>query len=153
MAISAAAFVVQVPNGSVAGPTPYSIVAGDVSGGISIPKSFFTTVMPYGQTGFLPERLTLILTTTTPGTTFKAILKATKAATDTTIGLPVAFPAANAGDLTVDVSANGSYVMGPFTSNRFEQLDGSLLINFSGTLGVTTIAGYVTPYAPAGPRG
>jgi len=27
------------------------------------------------------------------------------------------------------------------------------LINFSGTLGVTTLYGFVQPYAPLGPRG
>lgn len=152
MAISSAAFAVTVPNGLTTPPTAYSITSGDVSAGISIPPSFFTTAASYGQSGFLPEKLFLFFVTTTPGTSFKAIIKATIATTDVPNSAPP-FPLANAGDLTLNINANGTYPVFGLTSGRFMQPDGSILINFSGTVGVTTLAGYVQPYAPLGPRG
>lgn len=146
-----------VANGSVAAPTDYSLVAGDVSNGLSIPASLFSSAnsisgLPYGQSGFLPEKFRLIVKTTTPGTTFKLIVKATQPRTDIANQLPFD-PGANTGDFSVDVSSNGTRYVGPFASGRFIQPDGSILLNFSGTLGVTTIAVLLDPYAPVGPRG
>ncbi|MGH3436851.1 MAG: hypothetical protein ACRDRN_10345 [Sciscionella sp.] len=152
MAISAAAFSVTVPNGVTTMPTAYTITSTDVTNGISILPSFFTTAASYGQSGFLPEKLFLYLNTTTAGTSFKAIIKATIATTDVPNSAPP-FPLANAGDVTLNINAVGTYPVFGFTSGRFMQPDGSILINFSGTLGVTTLYGFVQPYAPLGPRG
>lgn len=154
MAISSAAFAVETNNGVTTPPTPYSIVSGDVSAGIRIPASFFTGTVaaPYGQAGFLPEKLRLFVVTATAGTAFSVIVKASQPTTDVPNEAPFT-PAANAGDLTVNVNTVGTYFIGPFTSGRFLQPDGSVLLNFSGTLGATTIYGYVGSYWPAGPRG
>ena len=145
---------VSVPNGAVAAPTDYTIVSGDVTNGISIPPSLFSGlgVMPYGQAGALPERFRLVVKTTGAGTNFKVIVKATQPRSDIANQLPFT-PAANAGDISVDCSAVGTKYLGPFTSGRVQQSDGSMLINFSGTLGTTTLAIVADPYGPAGPRG
>lgn len=151
----AANVAVRVSNGMVAAPTDYTIVSGDVTNGISIPASLFAGAasgMPFGQSGALPEKITLVVKTTAAGTNFKVILKATQPRTDIANQLPFT-PAANAGDASFDVSTTGTRYIGEFTSGRFQQSDGSLLINFSGTLGTTTIAILLDPYAPAGPRG
>jgi len=153
--LAAANVALMTPNGAVAAPTDYSLVAGDVSNGLSIPASLFAGAisgLPYGQSGFLPEHLRLIVKTTTPGTNFKVIVKATQPRTDIANQFPFT-PQANTGDLTVDVSSNATRYFGVFTSGRFLQPDGSILLNFSGTLGVTTLALLMDPYAPAGPRG
>lgn len=145
----------EVINGGVGAPTAYSIVAGDVTNGLSIPASLFTGAISgasYGQNGFLPEHLTLIVNTTTAGTAFSVVVKATQATTDVPNTKPP-FPAANQGDITVNVNTVGTYYLGSFTSGRVLQPDGSLLLNFTGTLGVTTLAVLLSPYAAAGPRG
>ena len=145
---------VSVPNGAVAAPTDYTIVSGDVTNGISIPASLFAGlgVMPFGVAAALPERFRLVVKTTAAGTNFKVIVKATQPRTDIQNQLPFT-PAANAGDISTDVSTTGTRYLGPFTSGRVQQSDGSVLLNFSGTLGTTTIAIVADPYAPAGPRG
>lgn len=151
----AANIALSVANGAVAAPTDYTIVSGDVTNGISIPASVFAGAvdgLPFGQAGFLPERFRLVVKTTGAGTLFKLIVKASQPRTDIANQLPFS-PAANAGDITTDVSAVGVKYLGPFTSGRVEQLDGSMLINFSGTLGTTTIAIVADPYGPIGPRG
>lgn len=150
--ITSAAFAVTTPNGLTTPPTAYSIQSGDVSGGIVIPASFFSTAASYGQAGFLPEKLFLFFVTATAGTSFEAIIKATVATTDVPNSAPP-FPAANAGDLTLNINAVGTYPVFGLTSGRFLQPDGSIHVNFSGTLGATTMYGYVQPYAPIGPRG
>lgn len=151
MAITNAAFAALVNNGAVPGPTAYTITGTDVTNGISIPASFFTA-NAYGQPGFILERLTLIFNTTTAGTAFTAIVKPTVATTDVPNSAPP-FPLANAGQMSSNINAIGVYYFSGLTSGRFLQPDGSLLINFTGTLGVTTLAGLLAPYAPAGPRG
>lgn len=145
---------VAVPNGLVLAPTDYTIVSGDVTNGIKIPASLFAGLgaLPYGQAGFVPERLKIVAKTTAAGTNFKLIVKATQPDTDVANLLPFS-PAANAGDITFDLSTTGTRYLGSFTSGRVMQPDGSLLINFSGTLGTTTIALLLDPYGPAGPRG
>ena len=65
----------------------------------------------------------------------------------------VPFPLANAGDLPFNVNATGTYYIGPLASGRFSQPDQSLLLNFTGTLGTTTIYILSGPWTPAGPRG
>jgi hypothetical protein len=150
--ITAAAFAVETNNGVTTPPTPYSIQSGDVSGGMRIPASFFTTAAPYGQNGFLPEKLRLFVVTATAGTNFSVIIKASQPTSDIPNEAPFT-PAANAGDLTFNVNTVGTYFLGPFTSGRVLQPDGSMLLNFSGTLGVTSIYGYVGSYYPAGGRG
>jgi hypothetical protein len=145
----------SVPNGSVAAPTDYTIVAGDVSNGLSIPASLFAGAISgsqYGQAGALPERMKIVVKTTTAGTAFSIVVKATASRTDIP-GEPPSFPQANAGDITVNVNTVGVYYLGAFTSGRVMQPDMSLLLNFTGTLGVTTIALIIDPYTPAGPRG
>jgi hypothetical protein len=151
MAISSAAFAVTASNALTVLPTPYSITGTDVTNGISIPPSFFTA-LNYGQAGFVPERLTLFFNTTTAGTAFNAVIKATQPTTDVP-NVPPPFPLANAGDLTLNINAINTYVIGGLTSGRLSQPDGSILIKFTGTLGVTTMYGLLDPYAPAGPRG
>lgn len=144
-----------VPNGFVLAPTDYTIVAGDVTNGLRIPASLFAgalTGLPYGQAGFVPERLKLIVKTTTPGAAFTVVVKASISRTDIS-GEPPSYPSANTGDITVNVNANGTYYLGEFTSGQVKQPDGSILLNFTGTLGVTTIAVLNGPYGPAGPRG
>lgn len=142
-------------NGVVAAATPYTILAGDVTNGLSIPQSLFTgniTGLNFKQAGFVLERMDLVVTTTTPGTAFSVVIKATQAQTDVP-NEHIPFPAANAGDVTLNVNANGTYYIGCLTSGRFSQPDQSLLLNFSGTLGVTTMWVLLSPWAPAGPRG
>lgn len=152
----AANVALLVPNGKASAPTDYTIVSGDVSAGLSIPASLFAspgqTGLAYKQAGFLPERLRIVVKTTTAGTAFSIVVKAMASRTDIP-GEPPAFPSANAGDITVNVNTIGVYYLGAFTSGRVLQPDGSLLLNFTGTLGVTTIALLNDPYAPAGPRG
>lgn len=153
--LTASNVAIATPNGGVSAPTDYTIVSGDVSAGLSIPASLFAgaiATLPYGQAGFLPERLRIIVKTTTTGTAFSIVVKATATRTDIP-GEPPFSPAANAGDITKNVNTVGVYYLGPFTSGRVMQPDMSLLLNFTGTLGVTTIALLVDPYAPAGPRG
>jgi hypothetical protein len=144
-----------VNNGSVQPATAYSLVAGDVSNGLSIPQSLFAGSLSggsYGQATFLPERIALVVNTTTAGTAFSVVVKATQPLTDVPNEAPV-FPSANTGDITVNVNTVGTYYLGPFTSGRVLQPDGSLLLNFTGTLGVTTLWVLMEPYAPAGTRG
>jgi len=151
----AANVALTVPNGMVSAPTDYTIVSGDVSNGLRIPASLFAGALsglPYGQAGFVPERLKLIVKTTVAGTAFSIVVKASISRTDIP-GEPPSYPSANTGDLTVNVNATGTYYIGEFTSGRFKQPDGSLLLNFTGTLGTTTLAVLNGPYAPAGPRG
>lgn len=150
--ITSAAFAVETNNGVTTPPTPYSIQSADVSAGIRIPASFFTAAASFGQAGFLPEKLRLFVVTATAGTLFSVIVKATQPTTDVPNEAPP-YPLSNAGDLPFNVNTVGTYMIGPFTSGRVLQPDGSILLNFSGTLGATTIAGYVGTYAPAGPRG
>lgn len=150
--LGASNVAVAVNNGLVAAPADYTIVSGDVTNGISIPASLVTGVLPYGQVGFMPQRMKIIAKTTGAGTNFKLIVKAIQPRTDIANQLPYS-PAANAGDITYDLSAVGVKYLGPFTSGRVLQPDGSLLINFSGTLGTTTLAILLDPYGPAGPRG
>jgi hypothetical protein len=142
-------------NGSIGAPTAYSLVAGDISAGLSIPASLFSGInsgLNYKQAGFLPERIRLVVNTTTAGTAFSIVVKATQPQTDVPREA-VPFPSANAGDLTFNVNTTGVYYLGPFTSAQVMQPDGSLLLNFTGTLGVTTIAVLNLAYAAAGPRG
>lgn len=142
-------------NGMASAPTDYTIVAGDVTNGLSIPASLFSGANSganYGATGFVLERLDFIVKTTTAGTGFSIVVKATQPLTDVANEAPV-FPLANAGDATFNVNTIGVYYIGNLASGRFLQPDGSILLNFTGTLGVTTIAILNSPYAPAGPRG
>lgn len=143
------------PNGIAAAPTDYTLVSGDVSAGLSIPASLFASPisgLAFSQAGFLPEKLRLLIKTTVAGTAFKIVVKAGQPKSDVPNLLP-ASPQANLGDLTLDVNATGTRYAGPFGSGRFLQPDGSLLLNFTGTLGTTTIAVLLDPYAPVGPRG
>jgi len=145
----------RVPNGVVAAATPYSIQASDVTNGISIPQSLFSgniSGLNFKQTGFVLERIDLVVATTTAGTNFSFVVKATQAQTDVP-NEHIPFPSANAGDVTLNVNATGTYYISQLTSARFSQPDQSLLLNFSGTLGVTTFWVLVSPWAPAGPRG
>ena len=142
-------------NGVVAAATPYSIQASDVTNGISIPQSLFSgsiSGLNFKQAGFVLERLDLVVATTTAGTNFSVVVKATQAQTDVP-NEHVPFPAANAGDVTLNVNATGTYYIGCLSSGRFSQPDQSLLLNFSGTLGVTTLWVLLSPWTPAGPRG
>jgi hypothetical protein len=145
-----------VPNGIVADATPYVLVSGDVSNGLSIPASLFASPisgLAFSQAGFLPEKLRIRVNTTVAGTAFKITVKAAQPKTDVPNLLP-ASPQANLGDLgPFDVSTTGLRTLGPFNSGRVLQPDGSLLINFSGTLGTTSIWVLLDPYAPVGPRG
>ena len=153
--LAAANVALGVSNGMVVAPTDYTIVSGDVTNGISIPASLFTGAisgLPFGQAGFVPEHLKIVAKTTVAGTNFKLIVKATQPRTDISNQLPFT-PLANQGDLSFDLSTTGTRYLGRFTSGRVLQSDGSLLINFSGTLGTTTIAILLDPYAPVGPRG
>lgn len=142
-------------NGVVGAATAYSIQAGDVTNGISIPQSLFSGAISglnFGATGYVLERLTLVVNTTTAGTAFSVVVKATQPQTDVANEAPP-FPLSNAGDVTLNVNALGAYYIGPLSSGRFSQPDQSLLLNFSGTLGVTTLWVLLDPWAPAGPRG
>lgn len=145
---------VQPNNGSLttSGITAHSIVAGDVTNGLSLPASAVTGALSYGQTGFVAEQVTFVFNTTTAGTAFSVVFKATQATTDVPNSAPP-FPSANAGDATFNINAIGTYNVGPLTSARFMQPDGSILLNFTGTLGVTTVYVIVEQYFPAGPRG
>jgi hypothetical protein len=153
--ITAPNIATGVVNGSVLAPTAYNIVAGDVTNGLSVPLSIFSGVnsgLNYGQAGFLLERVDFIFNTTTAGTAFSVVVKATQPQVDVA-NEAVPFPLANAGDLTININTIGTYYIGPLTSGRFTQPDGSILFNFTGTLGVTTLAILNSPYSAAGPRG
>lgn len=155
--LAAGNVALTVPNGMVAAPTDYTLVSGDVSNGLSIPASLFSVAnsisgLAFGQSGFLPEKFRIVVKTTVAGTNFKVIVKATQPRTDIANQLPFT-PAANTGDASFDVSTTGTRYIGPFASGRLIQSDGSILLNFSGTLGTTTIAVLLDPYAPVGPRG
>jgi len=142
-------------NGMASAPTDYTIVAGDVTNGLSIPASLFSGAnsgLNYGATGFVLERLDFLVKTTTAGTAFSIVVKTTQPQTDVANEAPP-FPLANAGDVTFNVNTIGVYYIGPLASGRFLQPDGSILLNFTGTLGVTTIAILNNTYAAAGPRG
>lgn len=145
----------SVNNGVVGAATAYSIQASDVTNGISIPQSLFAgaiAALNFGQSGFVLERIKLVVNTTTAGTGFSVVVKATQPQTDVPNEAPP-FPLSNAGDVTLNVNAIGTYYVGPLTSGRFSQPDQSLLLNFTGTLGVTTLWVLAEPWAPAGPRG
>jgi hypothetical protein len=151
----AANIALTVPNGSVAAPTDYTLVSGDISNGLSVPASLFAAPisgLAFGQAGFLPEKFRLIVKTTVAGTNLKLIIKAAQPKSDVPNIFP-ASPQANLGDVTIDISSTGTRYIGPFGSARLLQPDGSLLFNFSGTLGTSTIAVLLDPYAPVGPRG
>lgn len=150
--LPSSAVVVTSNNGSVPAPTAYTIVSGDVTNGLALLPATVTGALPYGQSGFVAERVTFVVNTTTAGTGFSVVVEPTASAAD---GLndPPAFPSANAGPMTVNVNTVGTYLIGPLTSGRFQQQDGSILLTFTGTLGATTIYAIVEPYAPAGPRG
>lgn len=153
--LTSANVALMTPNGISAAPTDYTLVSGDVSNGLSIPASLFASPisgLAFGQSGFLPEKLRLVIKTTVAGTAFKVVVKASQPKSDVP-NLLSASPQANLGDLTLDVNATGTRYAGPFNSGRFLQPDGSLLLNFTGTLGTTTIAVLLDPYAPVGPRG
>lgn len=150
--ITSAAFAVTTPNGITTPPTAYSLQSSDITNGITIPASFFTTAASYGQNGFLPEKLFLFFVTATAGTSLTAIIKATQASTDVP-NSATPYPLANQGDLPLNINAIGTYPVFGLTSGRFGQVDGSISIKFTGTLGATTMYGYVQPYAPIGPRG
>jgi hypothetical protein len=145
---------VQPNNGSLttSSITPHTIVAGDVTNGLSLPAAAVTGALSYSQAGFIPEQLTFVFNTTVAGTSFSVVTKATIATTDVPNSAPP-FPSANAGDATFNINTVGVYNIGPFTSGRFEQPDGSFLLNFTGTLGTTTVYAIVEAYYPAGPRG
>jgi hypothetical protein len=65
------------------------------------------------------------------------------AAGGTNPGVP--FEAATVGDLVTSVAASGTEVIGPFTTDRFTQADGSLSIDFaSGFTGTIWVLQY--PY-------
>lgn len=145
---------VQPNNGmlTTSGITPHTIVAGDVTNGLSLPAAAVTGALSYGQAGFVPEQVTFVFNTTVAGTAFNAVAKATIATTDVPNSAPP-FPSANQGDAAFNINAIGVYNIGPFTSARFMQPDGSFLFNFTGTLGTTTVYAIVEAYYPAGPRG
>lgn len=145
---------VQPNNGALvtSSITAHTIVTSDVTNGLSLPAAAVTGAASYGQAGFVPEQVTFVINTTVAGTSFSVVVMNTQATTDVPNSAPP-FPSANAGSLTVNVNTVGIYNLGNFTSGRFEQPDGSILLNFSGTLGTTTIYVVVEQYFPAGPRG
>ena len=153
--ITAPNIATSTVNGMVSAPTDYNITGSDYTNGISVPLSIFSGVnsgLNYGVAGFLLERIEIVVKTTVSGTAFSIVVKATQPQTDIA-NEAVPFPLANAGDATFNVNATGTYYIYPLASGRFTQPDGSLLLNFTGTLGTTTIAFLNRPYAPAGPRG
>jgi hypothetical protein len=145
---------VQANNGmlTTSGITAHTLTSTDVSNGLQLPASAVTGALAYGQAGFVPEQVTFVFTITTAGTSLNAIVEPTIATTDVPNSAPP-FPAANAGPLTFNINAVGAYNIGNLTSGRFEQPDGSILFNFSGTLGAGTVYVIVEQYFPAGPRG
>lgn len=145
----------QTVNGMTAAATPYTILSGDVTNGLSIPQSLFTGAfsgLNFGQPGFVLERIELVIATTVAGTAFNVVVKATQKQTDVPNEAPP-FPLSNLGDASYNVNATGTYYIGPLTSGRFSQPDQSLLLNFTGTLGTTTLWVLSAPWAPPGPRG
>src|SRR5882724_3842369 len=107
-----------VPNGMVAMPTDYTILAGDVTNGLRIPAPLFAGTLsglPYGQAGFVPERLKILVKTTNAGTAFSIVIKASISRTDIT-GEPPSYPSANTGDITNNVNTVGQYMLGEYTS-------------------------------------
>lgn len=152
--LTSAAVGVQPNNGSLvtSSITPHTIVAGDVTNGLSLPAAAVTGALSYGQVGFVAEQVTFVFNTSVAGTAFSVVTKATIATTDVPNSAPP-FPSANAGDATFNINTVGTYNIGPLTSGRFLQPDGSILLNFTGTLGTTTVYVIVEQYFPAGPRG
>lgn len=145
---------VQPNNGALvtSSITAHTITSTDVSNGLQLPASAVTGALSYGQAGFVAEQVTFVFNTTVTGTAFSVVFKATIATTDVPNSAPP-FPAANQGDATFNINTVGVYNIGPLTSARLMQPDGSILLAFTGTLSTTTVYAIVEQYFPAGPRG
>lgn len=116
-----------VNNGALADVTPQAI---DSANGNKINNA-------------MPERIILkLITAAASGMT--VTIKA---------GTNPPYPSASQGDLQVTLGASATQFVGPFTSARFLQSDGSLTWSYSGVSGTCTVAAYKLPAAPAGPRG
>jgi hypothetical protein len=118
-----------VQDGGVAEPAGTSI-AGLISAGA-------TVASPPG-----PNKVFLIVTNSDSGGAHTVTVSAggngVTASGGTNPGVP--FEAATVGDLAVSVAASSTQLVGPFTSDRFIQADGSMSIDFSsgftGTIAV-----------------
>ncbi len=145
---------IQTNNGSLttSAITAHTLTTTDVSNGLQLPASAVTGALAYSQAGFVAEQVTFVFTMGTAGTSFNVVLVSTQASTDVPNSAPP-FPAANAGNLSLNINAVATYNIGNLTSGRFQQPDGSILLNFTGTLGAGTVYVVVEQYFPAGPRG
>lgn len=122
MARAALAYSATVPNSSLADPAGTATVAG-AGNGLQIPS----VPTPPAVVHSFPE-LTLLRVSNASGGSGTVTVKAGSQ--------PLAI-AAGLGDLTVTVANSATTWLGPFESGRFEQPDGSMIIESSVVMTVT----------------
>lgn len=122
MARAALAYSVTVPNGGLADPAGVATVAG-AGNGVQIPS----VPTPPAVVRSLPE-LTLLRVSNATGGSGTVTVKAGSQ--------PLAI-ASGQGDLAVTVGAGAVQWVGPFESGRFEQSDGSMIVESSVVMTVT----------------
>lgn len=122
MARVALAYSATVPNGSLADPVGVATVAGP-GNGLQIPS----VPVPPAVVRSLPE-LTLLRVSNASGGSGTVTVKAG--------AQPLAI-ASGLGDLAVTVANGATSWIGPFESGRFEQSDGSMIVESSVVMTVT----------------
>jgi hypothetical protein len=122
MARAALAYSPLVPNGALPDPAGTATVAG-AGNGLQIPS----VPVPPALARSLPE-LTLLRVSNASGGTGTVTVKA---------GTQPLAIASGQGDLTVSLATGTVQWLGPFESGRFEQSDGSLIVESSVVMTVT----------------
>lgn len=122
MARAALAYSNPVPNGNLADPSGTATVAG-AGNGLQIPS-----VPSAGAVVHSFPELTLLRVSNASGGSGTVTVKA---------GTQPLAIAAGLGDLTVTVANGGTQWLGPFESGRFEQADGSMIVESSVVMTVT----------------
>jgi hypothetical protein len=122
MARAALAYSATVPNGNLLDPAGTATVAG-AGNGLQIPS----VPTPPAMVKSLPE-LTLLRVSNASGGSGTVTVKA---------GTQPLAIASGQGDLTVTVANTTTQWIGPFESGRFEQSDGSMILESSVVMTVT----------------
>jgi hypothetical protein len=122
MARAALAYSVTTPNANLADPAGTATVAG-AGNGLQIPS----VPTPPAVVRSLPE-LTLLRVSNASGGTGTVTVKA---------GTQPLAIASGQGDLVVSLATATTQWLGPFESGRFEQADGSMIIESSVVMTVT----------------
>jgi hypothetical protein len=95
-----------------------------------------------------PNKL-ILRVTNSAGSSYNAIVRAGGSGNIASGGAAVAVPfeQASTGDLTVAVGSSATVWIGPFSTDRYTQADGSLSVDFSGSF-AGTITAFQLPYNP-----